>query len=87
MIKLYDTGAYLVGGKLVPDDAHAAAALQAAGKSADKNAAAAKTMAYSILEAHNTSGNMDALKIKFDAKMCIRDRNSGAGCRKRRILC
>ena len=67
MIKLYDTGAYLVGGKLVPDDAHAAAALQAAGKSADKNAATAKTMAYSILKAHNTSGNMDALKIKFDA--------------------
>jgi len=26
-----------------------------------------KTMAYSILKAHNTSGNMDALKIKFDA--------------------
>ena len=26
-----------------------------------------KTMAYSILEAHNTSDNMDALAIKFDA--------------------
>ncbi len=26
-----------------------------------------KTMAYSILKEHNTSGNMDSLKIKFDA--------------------
>ena len=31
-----------------------------------KEEAAKNTIAYGILEAHNTSGNMDSLKIKFD---------------------
>ena len=37
------------------------------GKKADKEEARKGTMAYSILEAHNTSGNMENLKVKFDA--------------------
>ena len=67
MIKLYETGAYYAGGKLIPDDENAAGALAARGLTADREAGAKKTIAWSILEAHNTSGNMDELKIKFDA--------------------
>ena len=69
MIKIYDTGVFLVNGKdIVKDDNDAVAALnKLCGKTADKDAAKKNTMAYSILNSHNTSGNMDKLKIKFDA--------------------
>lgn len=67
MVKLYEGGAYLVHGThLVPEkEAEKVAALT--GKKADKEEARRGTMAYSILEAHNTSGNMENLKVKFDA--------------------
>lgn len=67
MVKLYEGGAYLVHGThLVPEKkAEKVAALT--GKKADKEEARKGTMAYSILEAHNTSGNMENLKVKFDA--------------------
>ncbi len=68
MIKLHDGGVYLVNGTtLVEDNAQAEAALNAAvGKSISKEEAAQNTIAYGILADHNTSGNMDKLKIKFD---------------------
>ncbi len=68
MIKLYDGGAYLVNGtELVADNADASAKIKSlTGKDADKAAAKKATMAYNILADHNTSGNMDKLKIKFD---------------------
>lgn len=68
MIKLHDGGAYLVNGTtLVEDNAQAAAAINAAvGKNITKEEAAKNTIAYGILADHNTSGNMDKLKIKFD---------------------
>ena len=68
MIKLYDNGVYLVNGTdIVEDNGEAAAALTAkCGQAPSKEEAAKGTMAYSILEAHNTSGNMDQLQIKFD---------------------
>jgi len=68
MIQLSETGVYLINGKeLVADDAQAAAAIQAkTGKAADKAQAAKGTIAYGILKNHNTSDNMDKLKIKFD---------------------
>ena len=68
MIKLYDNGVYLVNGTdIVEDNGEAAAALAArCGQAPSKKEAAKGTMAYSILEAHNTSGNMDQLQIKFD---------------------
>lgn len=73
MIKLYDTGAYLLNGKeLVVDNDEAAAVLGSRGISVDKEEASKNTMAYGILEAHNTSGNMEQLKIKFD-KMTSHD--------------
>ena len=68
MIKLYDKGVYLVNGtEIVEDNADAAAVLQSkCGKVPAKEEAAKGTMAYGILEAHNTSGNMQNLQIKFD---------------------
>ncbi|BAK46818.1 aconitase A [Clostridium sp. SY8519] len=66
-MKLYDNGVYLLDGtRLVEDGPDAQAQLAAAGRKADKASAAEATMAYGILKAHNTSGNMDQLKIKFD---------------------
>lgn len=68
MIKLYDNGVYLLNGtEIVEDNNEAAALLQGKlGSAPDKTQAAKGTMAYHILEEHNTSGNMDKLKIKFD---------------------
>ena len=68
MIKLYDNGVYLVNGTdIVEDNGEAAAALTSkCGQAPSKQEAAKGTMAYSILEAHNTSGNMEQLQIKFD---------------------
>ncbi len=68
MMKLYENGVYLVNGEtIVEDNAQASQALQAAcGQTPSKEEAAKGTMAYNILEAHNTSGNMEQLQIKFD---------------------
>ncbi|MGN0385398.1 MAG: hydratase [Lachnospiraceae bacterium] len=68
MIELLQGGAYLVNGKeVVADNAEAAAAIrQMTGKEVDKEEAKKATIAYDILKSHNTSGNMDKLKIKFD---------------------
>ena len=68
MIKLYDNGVYLANGTdIIEDNADAAKELQAKTVSAPSKEEAAKgTMAYRILEAHNTSGNMENLQIKFD---------------------
>lgn len=68
MVTLMESGAYLVNGKqLIPDNAEAAAAIKhITGKEVDKEQAARETIAYDILEKHNTSGNMEKLKIKFD---------------------
>ena len=69
MIRLYETGAYLLHGtELIADDKDAAAKLhQALGDQVvSKEEAAKNTIAYSILRDHNTSGNMEKLKIKFD---------------------
>ena len=68
MIKLHDGGVYLVNGMtLIADNSEAAAAIQAqTGKDISRQEAAENTMAYGILSEHNTSGNMEKLKIKFD---------------------
>ena len=68
MIELYDGGVYLLNGtELVADNGEAAAAIEAkTGKKVDKKEAAKETIAYGILADHNTSGNMEKLKIKFD---------------------
>ena len=68
MVKVWETGAYLLNGtELVADDKECAAKLEAKlGACPDRKEAAKETMAYRILAAHNTSGDMDRLKIKFD---------------------
>ena len=58
-MKLYDTGVYLLNDqKIVPESQ--------ADFPVSKEEAAKSTIAYSILKAHNTSGNMEKLQIKFD---------------------
>ena len=60
MIKLYDNGVYLLNGtEIVEDTGSVQVPLP-------KKKAAKNTMAYGILSAHNTSGNMEKLQIKFD---------------------
>ena len=64
MVKLSESGAYLINGSIVEDTPENAKALADAGVS--KEEGLKNTMAYGILDAHNTSGNMDSLQIKFD---------------------
>ena len=69
MMELLKTGAYLVNGtEIIEDTPEAVAQLQAViGPNVPSKEEAAKgTIAYGILEAHNTSDNMDKLKIRFD---------------------
>lgn len=68
MIELTKGGAYLVNGcEIVADDAGAAAYIKnKTGKEISREEAKKGTMAYGILKAHNTSDNMDKLKIRFD---------------------
>ncbi len=68
MLSVIENGAYLIGGaEIIPDGPDAPAAVKArTGKEARKETAGRQTIAYRILEQHNTSGNMDRLKIKFD---------------------
>lgn len=54
-MKLWEKGAYLSNGKLVENLA-----------GANAQDGAKKTIAYSILQKHNTSGDASKLKIKFD---------------------
>ena len=68
MIKLHENGVYLLNGtEIIEDNQEAAACLAAkTGKTVTAAEAATGTMAYRILKAHNTSGNMEQLQIKFD---------------------
>ena len=68
MIHLSDGGAYLVGGNRIVEDSPRALEVvrSLTGKSVTKEDAARQTISYGILEAHNTSGNMEKLKIRFD---------------------
>ena len=68
MIKCSTGGAYYARGEWVPADGNAPAALAAKGFDAAAVATAKTgTMAYNIMQAHNTSGDAENLKIKFDA--------------------
>ena len=68
MVTLHEGGAYLVKGQtLIADGPEAAAAVKAqTGTDVTKDTALQGTMAYGILKSHNTSGNMEKLKIRFD---------------------
>lgn len=68
MIKLHDSGAYLLdGSKLIPDTKDAGEIIKSlTGEEVSRQEAEKNTIAYSILKAHNTSDNMEKLQIKFD---------------------
>jgi len=68
MIELLNGGAYLVNGnEVIADTPEALQEIKnKIGKTVTKEEAAGQTIAYGILENHNTSGNMEKLKIKFD---------------------
>ncbi len=68
MIQLYDGGAYVLNGtEIIADTAEGASILAGKlGNVPDKEEAKKQTIAYGILKAHNTSDNMNKLKIRFD---------------------
>ncbi len=68
MIELIQGGAYLLNGtEIVEEGVQTQEAIMArTGETVTKEEARKNTMAYGILERHNTSGNMDKLKIRFD---------------------
>ena len=67
MVNLYEGGAYLLNGtELIPEhESQKAAAIT--GKEINKEEAKKGTIAYSILQAHNTTDNMEHLKLRFDS--------------------
>ncbi len=67
MVSLYDSGIYLVNGTEIVPEAESARVKLLTGKEADKETAKKGTIAYSILEAHNTSEDMEHLKLRFDS--------------------
>ena len=68
MIRLYDGGAYVLNGtEIIADTVESASILAGKlGSVPEKEEAKKQTIAYGILKAHNTSDNMDKLKIRFD---------------------
>ena len=67
MVTTLDKGCFLINGTtIVPDDNNAQAELSSKGITSSREEARQNTIAYGILKAHNTSGNMDKLCVKFD---------------------
>lgn len=67
MVKLYNGGAYLINGNTLIEENDKDKIKAATGKDIDKEEARKGSIAYNILKAHNTSGNMNKLRLKFDA--------------------
>ncbi|MBQ6468889.1 MAG: hydratase [Lachnospiraceae bacterium] len=65
MIRLYDSGIFLVNGTEIYSNEEAAA--KRTGKTVSKEKAAGGTISYGILKAHNTTGDMENLHLKFDS--------------------
>lgn len=67
MVKLYNGGAYLINGNTLIEENDIKKLETFTGKNINKEEAVKGSIAYNILKAHNTSGNMDKLRLKFDA--------------------
>lgn len=67
MVKLYDSGVYLINGQEIVPEEDYIKSQSMTGKPSDKEEAKRGTISYDILEKHNTSKDMSHLKIKFDA--------------------
>lgn len=68
MVKLFEKGAFVLRGTEILDENDASSELifQKTGVNTSKEMAGKNTLAYEILEAHNTADTMEHLKIKFD---------------------
>ena len=67
MVSLYEEGIYLVNGTQIVPESERGKVKTLAGREASREAGRKGTIAYSILEAHNTSDNMEHLKLRFDS--------------------
>lgn len=67
MIKLYDGGTYLINGKTLIPEKNFGQVTALTGKAPDRNEGKKGTIAWSILQSHNKSGDTEHLKIKFDS--------------------
>ena len=63
MIELYDEGVFLVDGTELVPRSQAAALAARLGAAPAPDEAAKGTIAYGILESHNTSGSMEQLSL------------------------
>lgn len=66
-VKLSDGGVYLLDGTELVPEWDAFEYMERSGRTFNPEEARRGTIAYGILEAHNTNGSMDELKIRFDA--------------------
>ena len=67
MIQLYENGAYLINGsELIPEQEEKKVAALT-GTTVTKEEAKKGTITYSILKEHNSSDNMEELKLRFDS--------------------
>ncbi len=66
MVTLSRGGAWLLNGTEIVEEGQEAALQAKLGAVPSKEEAAQQTIAYGILKAHNTSDNMEKLKLKFD---------------------
>lgn len=65
MLKLYDTGIYLLNGKQIVQDINEANRIS--GTHINKEDALKGTMAYNIIKSHNTSNDDGKLRLRFDS--------------------
>jgi aconitate hydratase len=67
LIELVKEGVYLINGTAVVPERQGLTSADLQGKAPDRVAARQATLAFQILKAHNTSGAMESLKLRFDA--------------------
>ncbi len=67
MIQLIKEGVFLYGNELTVNDKEGQEKLKARGLAPDAASGRKKTMAWKIMHAHNTSGDEENLKMKFDS--------------------
>lgn len=67
MIRLSQAGVYLIDGKQLVSESRAGGAASGPGPVSQAEADPGARMAYGILQAHNHSGDMQQLRLRFDS--------------------
>ena len=67
MVSLYNSGIYLINGTEIVAENEYESRKHQTGFGVSQEQARKGTISYSILEAHNTSGDMEHLKLRFDS--------------------